>query len=524
MSKFAVQLKFDREAREKLLEGMEVVYKAVSKTLSPKGRNVAINQPGVPPRVIHDGVGVAKTINLEGHFEDMGAQLLKEASLQTGKEAGDGTTTSTIIAYNIAKKGNEMVTAGYNPMLLKDELNETSKFVIEKLKELSKPIKTKEEMTQVAVISAGDKEMGTLVADVVSEVGKDGLVTIEESRGVDTYVEYKKGFEFDRGFSSKYFVTKEDEAIIEEPYILITDIKINNSEQIVPFLENLLKKGVKNLVIIGDVQEEALSTLVLNKLKGNLNVVAVQVPGYGENQLSELEDIAILTGGVVISKDTGREIKSVVPEELGRATKFVATIENSKIIGGKGNEKLIKTRIKEIEDSIKITKAPYNINLKKSRLSRLSGTVAIIYVGAHSDPELSDRKERIDDALNATKSAVEEGIVAGGEITLLCISQDLEWPKTSGGNILKEAIKSPFEKLVENAGYNYAEVWGKLSPLEYPYGIDVSDGNKKNMIRAGVIDPTKVVRIALEKAVSVAGMCLTTEVLISEPYKEDENK
>lgn len=520
---FPVQLKFDREAREELLKGMEVVYKAVSKTLSPKGRNVAINQPGLPPQVIHDGVNTAKKINLEEHFTDMGAQMLKEASLQTGKEAGDGTTTSTIIAYNIAKKGNELVTAGYNAMLLRQEIEEASKMVVDQIKDLSKPVKTKKEKEQIATISAANKEMGNLIAEVVDKVGKDGIITIEESRGVDTYVEYKQGFEFDRGYISRYFVTKGDEAIIENPYILTTDISINNEHQIVPFLEMLLKKGIKNLVIIGNVQEEALSTLVINKLKGNLNVVVVNPPGYGESQLSELEDIAILTAGKVISKDSGRTLDSVVLEELGRASKFIATNETSKIIDGLVNGDGVYTRIKEIKESLENTQIPYQINLKKQRLARLSGTVAIIYVGAQSDPELSDRKERIDDALNATKSAMEEGIVAGGELTLLYISRSLDWPKTNGATILKEAIKTPFETLIENSGYNYAEVWGRLNPLTYPQGIEVMSGEKVDLIKKGIIDPAKVVRIALEKAVSVAVMAITTEVLISEPYKKEDD-
>jgi chaperonin GroEL len=515
-----VKVLFDRDAREKLLEGMEVVYKAVSKTLSPKGRNVAINRSGLPPQIIHDGVNTAKQINLDEHFADMGAQLLKEASLQTGKEAGDGTTTSTILAYNIAKKSNELITAGYNAMMLKDELEEASKYVVSKLQELSLPIKTKAEMVQVATVSAGNKDMGVLVADVIDKVGKDGLFSVEESNSINTYVEYKSGFEFDRGYLSRQFATKGEEAVIDDPYILITDIPLNNEHQIVPFLENLLSKNIKNLVIIGDVQEEALATLVVNKLKGNLRTVVVAPPGYGENRINELEDIAILTGGSVILKDTGRELKSVVVEELGRASKFVATQEMSKIIDGRGNEQLVKARIDEIKTLVEITKTQYQKNLAKQRLARLSGTIAIIYVGAQSDPELMDKKERIDDALNATKSAVDEGIVAGGEITLLYISQLLDWTTDNGANILKEAIKEPFKKLIENAGYDYAEVWGKLSPLEYPTGIDVMDGKKKNLIKAGILDPVKVVRTALEKAVSVAMMAVTTECLISEPYKE----
>ena len=519
-------LKFNAQARRKLLKGMNVVAEAVGTTLGPKGRNVAINQPGLVPRVIHDGVGVAKRIDLEDEFEDMGAQLLKEASLQTSKKAGDGTTTSTILAGAIVNKGFENITAGSNAMTLKQEIEDASRKLVEELRKLSKPITTLEEKKHVARISAANEKIGDMVAEAVNKVGPEGIVTIEESKSIDTYVDYKQGFEFDRGFYSQYFVTNgdKDEAVIEDPHILITDIKINRSHQIVPFLENLFKNNIKNLVIIGEVQEEALATLVVNKLRGAINVVAVQAPAFGDRRIHELEDIATLTGGKVIAAESGREIKSVVKEELGRASKFICDIDKSQIIGAMGDKGAIEFRINQLKESVKNANTPYDGDIKRQRLAKMAGTAAIIYVGAQSDPELSDKKERVDDAVNATKAAVEEGIVAGGEITLLYLSLATWWIETAGSRILREAIKAPFKKLIENAGFDYAEVWGKLSPLEYPFGIDVMDGKKKNLIKSGIIDPVKVTRLALENAVSVSTMALTTQVLISEKYLKDREK
>jgi chaperonin GroEL len=485
---------------------------------------VAINNPGLPPTVIHDGVGVAKRIELTDEFEDMGAQLIKEAALQTSVKAGDGTTTSTVLAQAIINKSIEIITAGANPMILKSEMDNMAQKLAFMIKELSEPIKTLEEKTQVAIISAANKEIGKLVARVIHKVGSDGLITIEESKTLDTFVEYKQGVEFDRGYYSPYFVTKPEtgEVSIDEPYILLTDIKINHDHQIVPFLENMIKEGIRNLVVVGEVQEQALATLVLNKLKGNLHTVAVQAPSYGERQIHELEDIAVLTGGAVVSMESGRTLDSVTKEELGRADKFVCDSENSKIIGGKGDSGVIKNRVVQLKKALEYTKSPYEKEVKKGRIARLSGTAAVIYVGAASDPELSDRKERVDDAVHATRAAVEEGIVAGGEITLLYMAGLDIWDDTTGSNILKEAFKTPFKRLVENAGYDYAEVLGKITPFKYPFGIDVMDGKKKDLIKAGIIDPVKVTRLSLENAISVATMAMTTDVLISEPYERRE--
>jgi len=520
-NRFPVNLKFKNEAREGLLKGINIVADAVSTTLGPKGRNVAINLPGLPPTVIHDGVGVAKKIDLTNEWEDMGAQLVKEAALQTSKKAGDGTTTSTILARAIATEGFENIVAGANPMTLKAEIEEAYQIVSKYIKELSVDISTLEKKEQVATISAASPEIGKMIAEVVHKVGEHGLINIEESKSFDTYVEYKQGLEFDRGYASYYFVTDQakNEAVIENPYILITDIKINRGYQIVPFLEMLNKKGIRDLVIIGEVLEDALATLVLNRVKAGLRVVSVQPPAYGDRQIHELEDMAILTGATLIPDDSGRELKSVVVEELGRADKFVADVDKSKIIGGRGEKTAVEGRIAELEKAIKNANTPYDAEIKTQRLAKLAGTAAVIFVGAVSDPELSDKKERVDDAVNATKAAVEEGIVAGGEITLLHISSLDIFPNTLGAKILREALKAPFKKLMENSGYDYAEVWGKV---KYPVGIDVMDGKQKDLIKSGVIDPTKVCRLALENAVSVATMAMTTDVLISEPYEKED--
>lgn len=520
-NRFPVEVKFRREAREGLLKGFNIVADAVSTTLGPKGRNVAINIPGMPPSVIHDGVGVAKKIDLNNEWEDMGAQLLKEAALQTSKKAGDGTTTSTILAQAIASKGFENIIAGANPMTLKSEIEEAHKIVNGEIKKLSLDVKTLQQKEHVAIISSASEDLGKMIAEVVHKVGENGLINIEESRSFDTYVEYKQGLEFDRGYSSYYFVTNQatGEATIENPYILITDIKINRSHQIVPFLESLNKKGVRDLVIIGEVLEEALATVILNKVKAGLRVVTVQPPAYRECQTHELEDIAILTGGQVISEESGRELASVVIEELGRAEKFICDVDTSKIIGGMGDKEAVKKRVDLLKESIEHANTPFDAEIKKQRLAKLAGTAAVIYVGAVSDPELSDRKERVDDAVNATKAAVEEGIVAGGEITLLHISKQDIFPDTLGAKILKDALKAPFKKLMDNSGYDYADVFNKV---KYPIGIDVMDGKDKDLIKSGVIDPTKVCRLALENAVSVACMAMTTDVLISETYKEGE--
>lgn len=518
-----VKVKFGSEARRSMLKGMNILADAVSSTLGPKGRNVAINQAYGAPRIIHDGVGVAKTIELSDEFEDMGAKLLKEAAIKTNDRGGDGTTTSTILAQSIINKGLVTIEAGYNPMTLKSELEEASKLVIEKLNELKQEIKDKD-IERVATISSTDPEVGKMVAEAIKKVGKDGLVTTEEGKGFKTEVEYKSGLEFDRGYStsSSYFITDPNkaEAVIEDAYILMTDIKINYNHQIVPFLERILKDK-KNLVIIGEVQEEALSTLVVNKLRGSLNVLSVQAPSFGDIRIDELEDIASVVGGVVIRQDSGRDIASVTVEELGRADKVTTDRDTTKIQGGRGT--LLKSRIQQLKDQLELSNSEYDTSIKKQRLAKLAGGVAVIKVGAITEVELADKKERVIDAISASKSAIEEGIVAGGQIAFLSVSQMDFWLDTPGAKILREAIKTPFKILMKNAGFDYAESMAKILPIKYPVAIDVMDGKVKDMLKSGIIDSFKVVKSALENAVSVAGMAFTTRTLISESYTGNNN-
>lgn len=518
-----VNIKFGSEARKKMLKGMNLLADAVSSTLGPKANNVAINQAYGAPRIIHDGVSVARVIELSDPFEDMGAKLLKEAAIKTNDRGGDGTTTSTILAQSLVNKGLTMIESGINPMTLKSELEEASKLVIEKLTGLKQEIKDKD-IERVATISSADPEVGKMVAEAIEKVGKDGLVTTEEGKGFKTEVEYKTGLEFDRGYatSSSYFVTDQNkaEAVLEDAYILMTDIKINHNHQIVPFLEKILKDR-KNLVIIGEVQEEALSTLVVNKLRGAINVLAVQAPAFGDRRLDELDDIASVVGGVVIRQDSGRDIASVTIEELGRADKVVADRDTTKIQGGHGNKALLKERIQQLKDQIEVANTEYDGAIKKQRLAKLSGGVAIIKVGAINEVELADKKERVIDAISASKSAIEDGIVAGGQIAYLTVSQMDFWPDTLGAKVLRDAIKTPFKILMENAGYDYAESMAKILPIKYPMAIDVMDGKVKDMLKFGIIDSFKVIKSALENAVSVASMAFTTNTLISEPYKNE---
>ena len=514
---------FDSEAREKLIKGMNVVAKAVGKTLGPKGRNVAINEADRIPRIIHDGVGVARRIDLRDPFEDMGAQLLKQASIRTGDVAGDGTTTSTILAQFLINKGVELITSGKNPMTLKTELEEASKLVMAEIKKLSKKVKTSD-IEKVASISSADPKIGKMVAEALKTTGENGFITVEEGKTAETLVEYKQGLEFDRGWSSPYFVNNDkEESVIEDAYILFTDIKINHHTQIVPFLEKVIKV-TKNIVIVGEVLEEALATLIYNKFKTGLNILNVQAPAFGPRRIDELQDMAILTGGQVIMADSGRTIDTVVIEELGRAEKVVANRDTTKIQGGAGEEARIKTRISELQEQIKIANSEYDGGMKKQRLAKLIGGVAIIRIGGVTEIEIADKRERTIDAVHAAKASTEEGILAGGQITFLTLSQMNFWPDTTGARILREAIKKPFQVLMENTGYDYAESMVKIAPIKYPVAIDVMDGQVKDMIEAGVIDPTKVTRSALENAVSVAGMVYTTEVLISEPYEDIETK
>jgi chaperonin GroEL len=532
MSKFIKTIVRDLEARDKMLKGMNILADAVGSTLGPRSRNVALDQApdhDIPPTVLHDGVSVARGINLKDVHEDMGVRLLKSASLKTDEVAGDGTTGSTVIAQALVNEAFKNITAGENPMLLKQQIEEATKLVIEELKKLSKPIKTDEEIEQVATISAGDPVIGKLVSEAIKKVGKDGVISIENGSKIETTVDYKTGMEIDRGYAttSPYFQTNGEttEAIIEDPYILMTDRKLNFARDLSPFLERFIKETKsKNLVIFaGEVIEEALQFLVVNKLRGHLNVLAVQAPAFGDRRIDELSDIAILTGGTAILEDAGRQVESVDITELGRADKIIADRDKTTIIGGKGDKDVIKGRINDLRDQIKVANTPYDADIKEERLAKLAGSVAVINVGGLTETEVKEKRERVIDAKKATQAAIEEGIVAGGEITLLNMATKLEYQLVSnnlGEKILIEALKAPFKRLMTNSGFDYADIREKMSGHVYPEGIDVTDGQIKDMIKSGIIDPTKVARSAIENAVSVATLAMTTNTLITDIIRD----
>ena len=536
----AKQLVFSEDARRKLKNGMNTVANAVSATLGPKGRNVAVDRKFGSPTITHDGVSVAKEIELEDPFENMGAQLLKEAAQKTNDIAGDGTTTSTVLAHAIVNEGLKALEAGYNPMLLKNGISLATETVVEELRKMSVKIDTKEEIASVATNSAADEEIGGLIADVMDKVGKDGVITVEESKSLQFETEFVEGMQFDRGYLSAYFITTTDkmEAVINEPYILINEKKISAAQDIVPILEKLVQIGKRELVIIAeDIDGEALATLVLNKLRGMLNVLAVKAPGFGDRRKAMLQDIAILTGGTVISEETGRKLETTTLQDLGRAEKIVSDKENTTLIGGKGKKADIEGRIKEIRAEIDKSTSDYDKEKLQERLAKLSGGVAIIRVGAATETEMKEKKHRVEDALSAARAAVEEGIVPGGEISLINASSKLdklakEYSDDNneeirvGINIVKKALEAPIRKLAGNAGQDGSVIIDTvrrtaIEKKNKNIGYNVLTDKYVDMIDAGVIDPVKVVRGALENAASIAAMILTTDVLITDmPEKE----
>ncbi|HEY2980761.1 MAG TPA: chaperonin GroEL [Anaerolineales bacterium] len=540
----AKQLVFSEDARRKLKNGMNIVANAVGATLGPKGRNVAVDRKFGSPTITHDGVSVAKEIELEDPFENMGAQLLKEAATKTNDIAGDGTTTSTVLAHAIVNEGLKALEAGYNPMLIKRGIEIAKESVVEELRKMAVKIDTKQDIASVATNSAADAEIGNLIADVMDKVGKDGVITVEESKSMEFEQEFVEGMQFDRGYLSAYFITDAEhmEAVIAEPYILINEKKISAAQDIVPILEKLVQIGKRELVIIAeDIDGEALATLVLNKLRGMLNVLAVKAPGFGDRRKAMLQDIAVLTGGTVISEETGRKLETVTVQDLGRADKVTADKENTTLIGGKGEKKLIEGRIKEIRAEIDKSTSDYDKEKLQERLAKLSGGVAIIRVGAATETEMKEKKHRVEDALSAARAAVEEGIVPGGEISLinaatkldkLIKSNDEDEEIRVGINIVKKALEAPIRKLASNAGQDGSviidavrrkakEADEKEKGTGKNIGYNVLTGEYTDMIKGGVIDPVKVVRGALENAASIAAMMLTTDVLITDmPEKE----
>ncbi|BCX14472.1 MAG: 60 kDa chaperonin 1 [Patescibacteria group bacterium] len=525
----AKQLKFSDEARTALLRGIDIVAKAVVTTLGPKGRNVALDRKWGAPNVVHDGVTVAKEIELKDPFENMGAQLVKEAADKTNDVAGDGTTTATLLTREISALGMKYVTAGANPMIVKKGIEKAVLAVIEELKRISKPIKNKEEITQVATISAGDENIGTKIAEALN--GKDRVVTVEEGKSLDIEIEYKEGMEFDHGYVSPYFVTNPEkmEAEVEDAYILLTDKKISSIQELLPFLEKFIKVS-KNLVIIADeIEGEALATLVVNKLKGTFNVLAVKAPGFGDRRKEMLEDIAVLTGGTVISEDTGRKLESIEIEDLGRADKVWADKDNTRVIGGKGAKEAIDKRIALIKRQIEETDSDFDRKRLEERLAKLSGGVAQINVGAATEVELNEKKERVKDAVEATKAAIEEGVLPGGGIALLkaravlkkIMKEDLPEDEKIGIKIIYEALEQPVRYLARNSGEDDGYVVKRIEESnDSDFGYNSLTGEFGSMIRFGVLDPLKVTRSALQNAASVAMMVLTTEALVTDIPEE----
>ena len=531
----AKQLVFSEEARRRLQRGMDILATAVVTTLGPKGRNVAIDRKFGSPTITHDGVSVAKEIELEDPFENMGAQLLKEAATKTNDIAGDGTTTSTVLAHSIVSEGMKNLAAGFNPMLLKLGIEAATKAVAQKINDQAIEVTTKAEIANVASISAQDRAIGELIADVMDKVGKDGVITVEESKGLEFETEYVVGMQFDRGYISPYFITNPEsmDASVEDSYILVYDKKISAATDIVPVLEKMVQVGKRELVIIAeDVDGEALATLVLNKLRGMLNVVAVKAPGFGDRRKAMLQDIAVLTNATVISEETGRKLETAVIADLGRAEKVVVTKDDTTIIGGKGDSAQIKGRIEQIRVEIDKSTSDYDREKLQERLAKLSGGVAIIRVGAATETELKEKKHRVEDALSATRAAVEEGIVPGGGVALINAMTALDGLKMEhedaqvGVSIVRKALEMPLRKIAQNAGKDGAVILETVrreqkAKKNLNIGFNVLSEQYIDMVKDGVIDPAKVTRGALENAASIAAMILTTEALVTEvPEKE----
>jgi chaperonin GroEL len=530
----AKQLVFREEARRGLQRGVDKLAEAVTTTLGPKGRNVALDKKFGAPTVTHDGVTVAKEIELDDPFENMGAQLLKEAATKTNDIAGDGTTTATVLAQAIVNEGLKNVAAGANPMLLKRGILHAADLVARHVLEQATPISTKEEIASVASVSAQDEEIGGLIAEVMDKVGKDGVVTVEESKGLEFETEYVEGMQFDRGYISPYFISSPESmaAAIEEPYLLIHDKKISAAQDIIPLLEKLVQVGKRDLVIIAeDVDGEALATLVLNKLRGMLNVLAVKAPGFGDRRKAMLRDIAILTGGTVISEETGRKLESMTINDLGRAGKVVSTKDDTVIIDGQGEESAIAGRIEEIRLEIDMSTSDYDREKLQERLAKLSGGVAVIRVGAATETELKEKKHRVEDALSATRAAVEEGIVPGGGVALINAVAALDGVDLGNGDeqtgvgIVRRALEMPMRRIAANAGVDGAVVIQNVRRAQeaeknHKIGYNVLTDEYIDMIEAGIPDPAKVTRGAVENAASIASMILTTEVLITDLPEE----
>ena len=531
----AKQLLFGTEARAALKRGMDVLAEAVVTTLGPKGRNVALDKKWGAPTITHDGVTVAKEIELKDHFENMGAQLLKEAATKTNDIAGDGTTTATLLAHVLIGDGMKNVAAGANPMMLKKGILAAADKVAEAIRDAAVDVVTKDDIANVASISAQDREIGELIAEVMDKVGKDGVITVEESKGLEFETEYVEGMQFDRGYVSPYFITNPEtmEAVIEDAYVLIYDKKISAAQDLVPVLEKLVQRGIRNLVVIAeDIDGEALATLVVNKLRGLLTCLALKAPGFGDRRKAMLQDIATLTGGHLITEEEGRKLDTATLEDLGRADKVISNKDETTIVGGRGDEKAIVGRIEQIKAEIAASTSDYDREKLQERVARLSGGVAIIRVGAATETELKEKKHRVEDALSATRAAVEEGIVPGGGVALINAMKVLDGfemeyaDEQTGVAILRKALEMPIRKISENAGQDGAVILDAVrreqaAKKSILIGYDVMSGTFMDMLKAGIIDPAKVTKGALLNAASVAAMVLSTEAMITDlPEKE----
>jgi chaperonin GroEL len=525
----AKELKFDQEARNAILEGVNILANAVKVTLGPKGRNVVLEKSFGSPTVTKDGVTVAKEIDLEDHFQNLGAKMVKEVASKTSDTAGDGTTTATVLAQAIYREGYKVVAAGINPMDVKRGIDLAVEEVVKELKKLSKPVKEQKEISQVGTISANnDMTIGNIIAEAMNKVGKEGVITVEEAKAIETTLDVVEGMQFDRGYISPYFVTDPEkmEVVLEDPFILLYEKKVSNMKDMLPLLESAAKTGRPILIIAEDVEGEALATLVVNKLRGTLKCAAVKAPGFGDRRKAMLEDIAILTGGTAIFEDVGIKLEKIKIDDLGRAKKVVIDKDNTTIVEGSGKTSAIEGRIKQIRVQVEETTSDYDKEKLQERLAKLAGGVAVIKVGAATETEMKEKKARVEDALHATRAAVEEGIVPGGGVAYLrCLPAlkklKLEGDRQVGVEIVQKALEEPVRQIVQNAGQEGSVVAEKVKEGKGAYGFDADKEEYTDMIEAGIIDPTKVVRLALKNAASVSSLMITTEAVIAEKPKKE---
>jgi len=524
----AKEIKYSETAREKMMKGVDILANAVKLTLGPKGRNVLIEKSWGSPKSTKDGVTVAKEIELEDKFENMGAQMVKEVASKTSDVAGDGTTTATILAQAIFREGSKLVAAGTNPMAVKRGIDKAVEAVVTELKKISNPTKEKKEISQVGTISANnDKAIGEVIAEAMEKVGKEGVITVEEAKSMETSLEIVEGMQFDRGYLSPYFVTNAEkmEAELEEPYILLHEKKISSMKDLVPILEQIAKMGKPLLIVAEDVEGEALATLVVNRLRGTLKCVAVKAPGFGDRRKAMLEDMAILTGGQVISEDLGIKLESITLKDLGSAKRITVDKDNTTIVDGKGTRAALEGRVKQIRVQIEETTSDYDREKLQERLAKLIGGVAVINVGAATEIEMKEKKDRVEDALNATRAAVEEGIVPGGGVAYLrCLKAldklGLSGEEQMGVNLIKRALEEPVRQIANNAGFEGSVVVQKVKDGKGNFGFNAETGEYEDMMKAGIIDPTKVTRFALQNAASVASLLMTTEAMVAEKPKK----